>query len=235
MKVSQLSLRLAETPSSARRPSPADAAPPPSPEQLAPGAVLLHGFALDAVPTLLTELEAVLAAAPLRRMRTPGGLLMSVAMSGCGPLGWISDRAGYRYSPVDPETGRPWPALPPSLLRLAKDAAAAAGFPDFSPDACLINRYAPGCKMGLHQDRDEKDFAAPIVSVSLGLSAVFLLGGLGRSDRPSRHVLAHGDIVVFGGPSRLRYHGIAPIRAADFAPHPQLAGIRINLTLRRAG
>lgn len=183
---------------------------------------------------LLAELSQILRDAPLRHMYTPGGLRMSVAMSNCGSFGWVSDRAGYRYSAVDPQSNRPWPALPALFLQLAQTAAAQSGFASFVPDACLINCYEPGCKLSLHQDKDERDYSAPIVSVSLGLPAVFLFGGLRRTDRPSRHVLQHGDVVVWGGPARLRYHGIATIRRADVTPHPDLAQVRINLTLRTA-
>jgi alkylated DNA repair protein (DNA oxidative demethylase) len=165
-------------------------------------------------------------------MVTPGGFVMSVAMTNCGALGWISDRGGYRYSPVDPSSGRPWPAMPQSFLELAAGAAERAGFPGFVPEACLVNRYAPGARLTLHQDRDERDFSAPIVSVSLGLPAVFLFGGERRADRPQRVALAHGDVVVWGGPSRLRFHGILPL--AD-GGHPLTGRHRLNLTLRRAG
>jgi len=156
---------------------------------------------------------------------------MSVAMTNCGPVGWVSDRKGYRYSPIDPETGRPWPEMPSVFLNLAAGAAAEAGYSGFQPDACLINRYEPGTRMGLHQDRDEQDFSAPIVSVSLGLSAVFLWGGLSRSDRPRRIALEHGDVVVWGGPSRLTFHGIAPLAEDD---HPLTGRARVNLTFRKA-
>ncbi|HNN98364.1 MAG TPA: DNA oxidative demethylase AlkB [Pseudomonadota bacterium] len=203
------------------------------------GAVLLRGYACPVAETLLADLTAVLADAPLRQLITPGGQRMSVAMSSCGPLGWYSDRAGYRYTSCDPLSGRPWPALPDSIRKLADGAAERAGFPGFVPDACLINRYQPGDRLSLHQDRDERDFAAPIVSVSLGLDATFQLGGLSRRDPTSRHLLRHGDVLVFGGPSRLRFHGILPIKDAPLLRtplgHPLLHGARINLTLRRAG
>lgn len=203
-----------------------------SAQPLAEGAVLLHGFALEGVDTLLADLRGVVEAAPFRHLVTPGGLRMSVAMTNCGPLGWVSDRRGYRYSPVDPETGAAWPAMPASFARLAFDAAACAGFDGFAPDAVLVNRYAPGAKLSLHQDRDEHDLGAPIVSVSLGLPARFLFGGLQRTDALQRLGLRHGDVVVWGGPSRLRFHGIAPL--AD-GLHPVLGAERINLTFRRAG
>ena len=202
-----------------------------APEPLAPGAVLLPGFALPSAPAIVDAIHGIAAAAPFRRMLTPGGRPMSVAMTNCGPVGWVSDRKGYRYSPIDPETGRPWPEMPSVFLDLAAGAAAEAGHSAFQPDACLINRYEPGTRMGLHQDRDEQDFSAPIVSVSLGLSAVFLWGGLSRSDRPRRIALEHGDVVVWGGPSRLTFHGIAPLAEDD---HPLTGRARVNLTFRKA-
>lgn len=200
-------------------------------ENLADGACVLRGFARDAAPALLAGVEAIDAVAPFRRMVTPGGLTMAVAMTNCGPLGWVSDRKGYRYSPVDPTSGAPWPAMPEDWSRFAADAAAAAGFAGFAPDACLINRYRPGTRLSLHQDRDEADFSAPIVSVSLGLPAVFLFGGLQRQDRPARVPLRHGDVVVWGGPSRLRFHGILPVAEGT---HPATGDCRINLTFRHA-
>lgn len=199
---------------------------------IGPRAFVLTGFALSGSGELLAGIARIEAQAPFRRMVTPGGFTMSVAMTNCGPLGWVSDEDGYRYSPVDPETGRPWPAIPAALVRLARDAALLAGFDGFSPDACLVNRYRPGSRLSLHQDRDERDFSAPIVSVSLGMTATFLFGGHRRSDRPARIALAHGDVVVWGGEDRLRYHGVAPLRDQ---PHPLLGSERINLTFRRAG
>lgn len=199
---------------------------------IGPQAFVLPGFALPRAPSLLAGVERIAARSPFRRMVTPGGFTMSVAMTNCGPLGWLSDEAGYRYDSVDPATGRPWPGLPQAFERLARDAAAFAGFDGFSPDACLVNRYAPGSRLSLHQDRDERDFSAPIVSVSLGMAASFLFGGHRRGDRPARVALAHGDVVVWGGEDRLRYHGVAPLRGE---PHPLLGGERINLTFRRAG
>jgi alkylated DNA repair protein (DNA oxidative demethylase) len=208
-----------------------DTGAPASPRPLAAGAALLPGFALAAVPELLAALARVGEAAPFRQMMTPGGA-MSVAMTNCGALGWVSDQVGYRYDGRDPDSARPWPALPPSFRALAVTAAAAAGFDDFAPDACLVNRYLPGSRLSLHQDRDERDFSAPIVSVSLGLPAVFLFGGESRKTRPERVPLVHGDVVVWGGPSRLRFHGVAPIQDGR---HPELGACRINLTLRKAG
>lgn len=205
--------------------------PEPAPLALAPGAVLLHGFARATGADLLQALEPLLAAAPLRHLVTPGGHTMSVAMSNCGALGWVSDRRGYRYSPQDPLSGQPWPAMPARWRELAAAAVAEAGFDGFAPDACLINQYLPGNKLSLHQDRDESDFSAPIVSVSLGLPAVFLFGTPQRADRPQRHRLQHGDVVVWGGPSRLAFHGVAPLADGD---HALLGRRRINLTFRQA-
>ena len=198
---------------------------------LAPGAVVLSGFARSVEAALVCAIERVASLAPFRHMATPGGRRMSVAMTNCGDAGWISDRAGYRYSPVDPQAGRPWPPMPDAFLELASRAAERAGFPGFVPDACLVNRYDPGARLTLHQDRDERDFGAPIVSLSLGLPAVFLFGGERRADKPSRIDLAHGDVVVWGGPARLRFHGVLPL--ADGC-HPLTGRHRINLTLRKA-
>ena len=194
--------------------------------------MILGGFARPAMETLLAALDRVVAAAPFRHMTTPGGFRMSVAMTSCGALGWVSDRTGYRYDSRDPESGAAWPAMPPEFFDLATRAAASGGFADFAPDSCLINRYEPGARLSLHQDRDERDFSAPIVSVSLGLPATFLWGGMRRTDRPRRVALHHGDVVVWGGPARLAYHGVAPLADGD---HEQLGRRRINLTFRRAG
>ena len=199
---------------------------------LAPGAWLLRGHALAFEQALLDAAAAVVEQAAWRRMLTPGGQAMSVAMTNCGALGWVSDATGYRYQARDPLGDRPWPALPAVFTQIARTAAAQAGFADFQPDACLINRYLPGNKMGLHQDRDERDFTQPIVSVSLGLPALFLFGGLRRADKPARLTLQHGDVVVWGGPSRLAYHGVLALADGE---HPRLGAQRINLTLRRAG
>jgi DNA oxidative demethylase len=200
-------------------------------EPLAPGAVLLRGFARERGPVLLEALEAVTARAVFRFLITPGGYRMSVAMTNCGSVGWISDRTGYRYGPIDPLTGQQWPAMPAVFVAVAAEAAAAAGFPSFAPDACLINQYEPGSRLSLHQDKDEQDYGAPIVSVSLGLPAVFLFGGGLRSDKTQRVPLAHGDVVVWGGPARLRYHGVLPLKDGE---HPLLGRRRINLTFRKA-
>lgn len=199
---------------------------------LAPGALVLRGFALPWADALHAELAEVVAAAPFRHMTTPGNRRMSVAMTNCGELGWVSDRRGYRYDPLDPESGRPWPPLPGAIARLAHGAAAAAGFPGFEPDACLVNRYAPGTRLSLHQDKDERDFSQPIVSVSLGVAAVFLFGGKRRNHPVERVRLEHGDVAVWGGPARFRYHGVAPLGDSW---HPFAGANRINLTLRRAG
>ncbi|HKU97550.1 MAG TPA: DNA oxidative demethylase AlkB [Vineibacter sp.] len=203
----------------------------PEREALADGAVLLRGFVAKDAAALLQAVETIIARAPFRNMVTPGGFTMSVAMTNCGRAGWLTDRKGYRYDAIDPETGRPWPDLPDPFVRLAKRAATAAGYKGFVPDACLINRYEPGTRLSLHQDRNERDFAAPIVSVSLGLPAVFLFGGAERSDRPRRYRLEHGDVVVWGGPSRLAFHGVAPLADGE---HPLTGRRRFNLTLRKA-
>jgi DNA oxidative demethylase len=198
---------------------------------LGPGAALLAGFALADEARLLADLTAVVALAPLRHMTTPGGFRMSVAMTNCGTLGWVSDRSGYRYQELDPLSSSPWPSLPDSFRELAAAAARSAGFAGFEPDACLVNRYVPGARLTLHQDKNERDFNAPIVSVSLGLPAVFQFGGLTRQERPARVPLFHGDVVVWGGPARLRYHGVLPLAEGH---HHELGPARINLTLRQA-
>ena len=207
---------------------------PPAGDRIRLGAqaLLLRGFALPWVDALWPALQAVMAQAPPRHMPTPGGQHMPVALTNCGALGWVSDRRGYRYTALDPDSGRPWPAMPAPLLALARAAAAEAGFDGFAPDACLINRYATGARMGLHQDRDERDLTQPIVSVSLGVPAVFLWGGTRRADCAERVPLRHGDVLVWGGVDRLRFHGVAPIRDGADA----LTGAeRFNLTFRRAG
>jgi alkylated DNA repair protein (DNA oxidative demethylase) len=198
---------------------------------LAKGAVVLGDFARSVEAPLLSTIDQVAAAAPFRQMITPGGFRMSVAMTNCGAVGWITDRRGYRYDRMDPETGLEWPRMPAVFTDIAARAAEAAGFSNFSPDACLINRYRPGTRLSLHQDRNERDFAAPIVSISLGLPAVFLFGGLTRADRPRRVALAHCDVVVWGGPARLAFHGIMPLADGE---HAVLGRQRLNLTLRQA-
>lgn len=198
---------------------------------LAPGAALLRGFALDDAAALLAAIDTVAAVAPLRHMVTPGGNTMSVATTSCGELGWTSDAQGYRYAACDPDSGLPWPAMPALFGTLARDAAAQAGFPGFEPDACLINRYAPGARLTLHQDRNERDFGAPIVSVSLGLPATFLFGGIKRTDPTLKLRLVHGDVVVWGGAARLRFHGVLPL---SHGTHPVTGACRVNLTFRKA-
>ena len=200
-------------------------------ERLAPGAWLLRGFALDRATALLPAIEQIKTAAPFRHLVTPGGFRMSVAMTNCGSLGWVSDRRGYRYDACDPLSGRPWPPMPPVFLELARAAAQAGGFSGFTPDACLLNRYDPGARLTLHQDKDERDFGAPIVSVSLGLPAIFLFGGDSRKDKQRRVPLQHGDVVVWGGPARLHHHGVLALKDGH---HDLLGSQRLNLTFRRA-
>jgi alkylated DNA repair protein (DNA oxidative demethylase) len=199
---------------------------------LGSGATLLSALALPNERQLLLDIEQVALAAPFRHMRTPGGLRMSVSMTNCGELGWISDRNGYRYSATDPEAGRAWPAMSDAFRALATTAAARAGFNAFEPDACLVNCYEPGARLTLHQDKDERDFSAPIVSVSLGLPATFLFGGTTRAGRPTRIPLTHGDVVVWGGTARLNYHGVSVLAPGA---HALLGARRINLTFRKAG
>jgi alkylated DNA repair protein (DNA oxidative demethylase) len=203
----------------------------PSHERIANGAYLLRGFALDNVTALLAAVEHIETAAPFRHLETPGGFRMSVAMTNCGALGWVSDRRGYRYTTEDPLSGQPWPPMPVLFSRLAENAAQAAGFADFKPDACLVNRYVPGARLTLHQDKDESNFSAPIVSVSLGLPAVFLFGGNSRKDKQRRIALQHGDVVVWGGLARLYHHGVLPLKDGH---HADLGRQRVNLTFRRA-
>ncbi|MGH7840469.1 MAG: DNA oxidative demethylase AlkB [Candidatus Binataceae bacterium] len=198
---------------------------------LGDGATILTRFAASEAATLIAALQHVLAAAPFRHMITPGGYHMSVAMTNCGRAGWLTDRRGYRYDPIDPASQRPWPPMPPSFRRLATRAAAACGFAAFAPDACLINRYEPGAQLSLHQDRNERDFGAPIISVSLGLPATFLFGGLRRADRPRRLRLESGDVAVWGGAVRLAFHGVAPLADGN---DPLTGRSRINLTFRKA-
>jgi alkylated DNA repair protein (DNA oxidative demethylase) len=207
------------------------ASPLPTHVPLGAQSVLLRGFALPVVDSLIATVASVIDDAPLRQMVTPGGYTMSVALTNCGALGWVSDRRGYRYAPADPQNGKPWPAMPDVIHDLGRDAARAAGFDDFDADACLINRYLPSTKMSLHQDKDEHDMRRPIVSVSLGIPATFQFGGLQRSDPTQRVPLVHGDVVVWGGVDRLRFHGILPVKTAH---HPQLGAQRLNITLRMA-
>lgn len=200
-------------------------------EELCPGAVVLRGFALQSQEPVFAALHRITAKAPFRHMVTPGGFRMSVAMTNCGSCGWVSDRTGYRYDALDPDSGQSWTAMPEVFLALAQEAAASAGFENFAPDACLINRYQLGARLSLHQDKDERDFGQPIVSVSLGIPAIFLFGGSRRDDQPMRVPLEHGDVVVWGGPARLRYHGVMPLKAGH---HAVLGEQRINLTFRKA-
>ena len=202
----------------------------PSRVAMVEGAVLLRGFAKPHEADLLAALREIVAQAPFRRMFTPGGHQMSVAMSNCGSVGWVTDHSGYRYDAADPDSGKPWPEMPEVFRELARQAAAEGGFDGFAPDACLINRYEPGARMSLHQDRDELDLSAPIVSVSLGLPATFMFGGMKRTDKPVRYRLEHGDVAVWGGPSRLFFHGVAPLADGE---HALLGRQRINLTFRK--
>jgi alkylated DNA repair protein (DNA oxidative demethylase) len=200
-------------------------------EVLGPRSVVLRGFAGDRAPELVAAIGGVAAVSPFRHMVVPGGWKMSVALTNCGQVGWVTDRTGYRYDAIDPLTGQPWPEMPRLFVDLAAEAAEAVGFLGFRPDACLINRYAPGARLSLHQDRDERDFAQPIVSVSLGLPAVFLWGGEARAERPRRIPLIHGDVVVWGGPDRLRFHGVHTLAEGD---HELTGACRFNLTFRQA-
>ncbi|EIK61821.1 DNA oxidative demethylase AlkB [Pseudomonas lactis] len=201
-------------------------------EQIGEESYVLKGYALPWIERLLPELRRVLAQSPFRQMVTPGGFTMSAALSSCGELGWTTDARGYRYSPLDPRSQQPWPVMPATLRQLAVAAATEAGFSGFQPDACLINRYVPGAKMSLHQDKNERSYSAPVVSVSLGLPAVFLFGGHSRSDKTQKVSLFHGDVVVWGGVDRLRFHGVMPIKDGV---HPVMGPQRINLTFRTAG
>jgi alkylated DNA repair protein (DNA oxidative demethylase) len=200
-------------------------------DSLGPGTAILRGFALERETTLLEALYAVSAKSLFRHMVTPGGFRMSVAMTNCGSLGWVTDRKGYRYDSVDPETQALWPPMPKAFMELAQNAAEVAGFPNFTPDACLINRYEPGARLTLHQDKNERNFNEPIVSVSLGLPAVFLFGGEERTVKTTRISVEHGDVLVWGGPARLRYHGVMPLKDGI---HPLAGSYRFNLTFRKA-
>jgi alkylated DNA repair protein (DNA oxidative demethylase) len=200
-------------------------------EDLGPGTAILRDMAKDRDTEIMDALFSVAVRSPFRHMVTPGGFRMSVAMTNCGALGWVTDRKGYRYDSVDPEMKTPWPAMPNVFMDLAQEAATKAGYPSFVPDACLVNRYEPGARLTLHQDKNENDFEEPIVSVSLGLTAVFLFGGLERSDRTIRVQVSHGDVLVWGGPARLRYHGVNALKDGS---HPLAGGYRFNLTFRKA-
>lgn len=201
-------------------------------EPMGPKAFVLRGFALPYVDKLLPAIDGIEAQSPFRHMVTPGGFTMSVALTNCGALGWTTDRHGYRYSGIDPEHGQPWPPMPEVFGRLVREMAATAGFEGFEPDACLVNRYLPGSRLSLHQDKNERDFNAPVVSVSLGMPALFLFGGHARTDKTVKVPLYHGDVVVWGGEDRLRYHGVMPLKDQ---PHPLLGSQRINFTFRKAG
>jgi alkylated DNA repair protein (DNA oxidative demethylase) len=203
----------------------------PPREVMAEGAMLLRGAALPFETDILTAIQAITARSPFRHMVTPGGFAMSVAMTNCGAAGWVTDRSGYRYDALDPESGQPWPPMPASFLDLAVAAATEAGYPDFVPDACLINRYEPGARLSLHQDKNERDFANPIVSVSLGLPVTFQFGGLKRNDPVRKFALRHGDVAVWGGPSRLCYHGVPELKDGEHGP---VGRMRLNLTFRGA-
>ncbi len=203
----------------------------PNKQEIATDAYLLNGFA-SADKNILVDLQDVISQAPLRHMMTKMGFNMSAAMTNCGALGWTSDRKGYRYDPLDPLTNKAWPAMPASFLQLARSAAAEAGFNDFQPDACLINQYKVGAGMSLHQDKNELDLSQPIVSVSLGIAAVFQFGGFKRGDKTIKLQLTDGDVVVWGGESRLKLHGILPLQLNT---HPVLGAYRYNLTFRKAG
>jgi DNA oxidative demethylase len=199
---------------------------------LAPGALLMRGFGRGGDVDILQAVESVIAQAPLRHLQTPGGYTMSIQTTRCGSMGWVSEPGGYRYAASNPGTQQPWPAMPPCLLDFAVRAATEAGYPDFVPDSCMINQYLPGTKLGLHQDRDERDLRAPVVSLSLGLPAIFLFGGLQRAGKTQRYRLAHGDVVVWGGPSRLAFHGVLPVAEGD---HALLGRRRVNVTFRKVG
>lgn len=204
----------------------------PDRQEVLTDVVLLRHFVAPVENDILTALTSVIQLAPLRQMVTPGGFAMSVATASCGDLGWVSDQKGYRYAESDPLTGKPWPSMPASFKQLAQQAVNAAGFSGVEPDACLINQYQVGARMGLHQDKDEQDFSQPIVSVSLGLPAIFQMGAFERGDKVMKLPLYHGDVLVWGGESRLRFHGVLPIKAGA---HPALGATRINLTFRKAG
>lgn len=210
----------------------ADDDEPPRVDALGEQSFVLRGFARAHSDVLISAIASIEQAAPFRHMVTPGGFIMSAALTACGSRGWVSDQHGYRYSSTDPLSGRSWPDMPDALRTLAQQAASATGFPNFDPDACLINRYLPGSKMSLHQDKDERDLRQPIVSVSLGIAATFLFGGLSRKDATVRVPLTHGDVVVWGGVDRLRFHGIVPLKDST---HPLLGAQRLNLTFRKAG
>ncbi|WP_039912823.1 DNA oxidative demethylase AlkB [Cellvibrio mixtus] len=201
-------------------------------QRLGPATMVLRGFAVPYVRELIPCIQVITAISPFRQMVTPGGFTMSVALTNCGALGWTTDRRGYRYTSIDPDTGKPWPSMPKVFAQLANAAATAAGFDNFQPDACLVNRYAPGARLSLHQDKNERDYDEPIVSVSLGMTATFMFGGHERNDPTVKVQLNHGDVMVWGGVDRLRYHGVMPLKDN---PHSLLGSQRINFTFRKAG
>ena len=203
----------------------------PSKQEIVKDAYLLSGFAMEHEKEILPDLTRVIIDAPFRHMVTPGGFTMSVAMTNCG-LGWVTDRKGYRYTSHDPLGNKLWPGIPDSFTQLAQTAAMKAGFLGFEPDACLINQYKIGARMSLHQDKNEQDFNQPVVSISLGLPAVFQFGGLKRADKTIKIPLNHGDVVVWGGEARLRFHGVLPLKTNY---HPAFGDGRINITFRKAG
>ncbi len=194
-------------------------------------AIILKGFVRAKANQLVKDAELISQQSPFRTMTTPGGGKMSVAITNCGHCGWLSDEHGYRYQQIDPVTHRSWPEMPQSFLKICAAATKAASFAEFMPDACLLNKYQADAKMGLHNDNDEHDLTAPIVSVSLGLDAVFLFGGKTRQSPTRKYLLSHGDVVVFGGQSRLNFHGISLIKPTYISD--DLTDHRLNLTFRK--
>jgi alkylated DNA repair protein (DNA oxidative demethylase) len=198
---------------------------------VSPGAAILAGYALEQMPELFAGLRAVEAVSPFRHMVTRQGFEIHVETTGCGPLSWVSDRSGYRYDHIDPATGKPWPPMPQSFFDMARAAAAAAGYVDFTPDSCLINRYNPDTTSSLHRD-GERDTSQPVVTISVGVSVSFLWGGNERTDKAKPHLLTHGDVMVFGGPSRLYFHGVKQLKGGE--THPLTGERRYSITLRKA-
>lgn len=198
-------------------------------EEIYPDLFVLANF-VDTNP-LMVQVERITKVSPFRKMMTPNGHYTGVALTNCGDFGWTSDRNEYRYSSSDPLNNQPWLAIPESFKALAKNAAHVAGFKDFEPDACLINQYLIGTKLGSHQDKNEKDFSQPIVSVSIGLSAVFQIFGNQRAGQAINYRLYDGDVVVWGNSARLCYHGVRTLSAAELDPTCQQ---RINITFRKS-
>jgi len=198
----------------------------PTHEEIFPGAVLMRSLALPQDNEFFTAAEAIIAARPLHHTTTPSGLPMGVMVTDCGD----SRAFANRWDTANPERMRLWPPMPPLLRDFAIRCAVRSGFPQFRPDACHINRYQAGTKLGLHQDRHECDWTQPIVSLSFGLECIFLLGGLQRTDKPRRILLEHGDVIVWGGPSRMRFHGVQPLKPGH---HPLTGPYRYNLTFRK--